>query len=251
MNRRVTLQNKSSRTVGFADITEVAQALQTQVDRDFSPIWGVRAQIFPLHDSDPVPTGAWPISIVNKPVGGLGIHLDKNHKPFAQVKDTPDWSVTASHELLEMLADPYGKRFTQAHDIDPDSDKHLVSYLVEVGDPCEVYTYNIGNVAVSDFVTVEYYNDHPADNATFDFLTRLDGPLEVPEGCYISWEDPDDQRWHQKTPDGSFKTGRAKINSKNNPRDERDKQFGDDEEERRHDLPRLLKEYMQRESNCF
>jgi hypothetical protein len=106
-----------------------------------------------------------------------------------------------------------------------------------------VFSYNIGNVVVSDFVTVEYYNDHPPSNATFDFLGQLDSHLEVPEGCYISWEDPLDQQWHQKQPDGGFVTARSKIGSEKNPRDDRDKAFGEDEEQRRHDLPRLLKDY--------
>jgi hypothetical protein len=70
--RRIVLLNQSSVNIPFADIVKVAQALQTQVDRDFTPIWGIRAQITPLHPQDPLPSGAWPIRIVDRPVGGLG-----------------------------------------------------------------------------------------------------------------------------------------------------------------------------------
>jgi hypothetical protein len=78
------------------------------------------------------------------------------------VKDTQDWPVTASHELLEILVDPLGHQFRRAPDIDPASDGHLIAYLVEVGDPCEVFSYPIGDVAVSDFVTPDYYDPKAA-----------------------------------------------------------------------------------------
>jgi len=236
--RRITLQNQSSANISFAELSSVAQALQIQVDRDFGPAWGVQAQIVALQQGEPTPSKVWPIKIVDKPVGGLGIHLDKSHKPYAQVKATSDWSVTASHELLEMLADPYGHRFTSSPDIDPDSDGHLVQYLVEVGDPCEVFQYNIGNSAVSDFVLPDYYNANASNGTEVDFLGQLSGPLDVPDGCYISWIDTQDNRWHQKQPDGAFVRARSKAsnNPKMSPRDERDAAFGDDEERERHNL---------------
>src|SRR6188472_1695677 len=90
--RRVALQNKSSKSIGFDDLAKLAPALQTQVDRDFFPSWGVRAQLFPLHQVDPIPNGVWPIFFIDpkdEPGGqGLGVHLDKNHKPFAFVTDS-------------------------------------------------------------------------------------------------------------------------------------------------------------------
>jgi len=243
--RHVTLQNQSSANISFADISNVAQALQIQIDRDFGPAWGVHAQITALQQGAAIPPKVWPIKIVDKPVGGLGIHLDKGHKPFAQVKPTPDWSVTASHELLEMLADPFGQRFASAPDIDPTSDGHLVHYLVEVGDPCEIFEYTIGGVAVSDFVLPDYYNAQNAASGEVDFLAQLSGPLDVPQGCYISWIDTQDSRWHQKMTNGDFVRAKARISSspKINPRDERDAAFGDEEEGRRHDLPAIRSKY--------
>jgi hypothetical protein len=82
----------------------------------------------PLHQVDPIPNGVWPIFFIDpkdEPGGqGLGVHLDKNHKPFAFVTDSDQYTITASHELLEMLTDPFGTRFMQGPDIDPDSDRH-------------------------------------------------------------------------------------------------------------------------------
>jgi len=72
-----------------------------------------------------------------------------------------------------MLVDPLGHRFVQGPDMAPMSDGHLVSNIVEVGVPCEVYFHSIGNVRASDFVTVEYYNANASKNDAFDFLRLL------------------------------------------------------------------------------
>jgi hypothetical protein len=239
---RIALTNKSSKNISFADIQQVAQALQTQLDRDFAPAWGVRATIVAFDKGENIAQNFWTMSIVDKPLGGLGIHLDKAHKPFAQVKDTQDWSVTASHEMLEMLVDPYGQRFVKGPDIDPSSDGHLVNYLVEVGDPCEIYEYSINAVAVSDFVTPEFYNANASAGTEVDFLSRLSKPYEVPAGCYISWIEPEDGRWHQKQVDGTFVRSARKADPQANPRDDRDQALGDDDG-RRHDVSRIRKEY--------
>lgn len=244
--RHLVLVNKSTNpNITFADMQSVAQALQVQLDRDFTPIWGIHATLVALDQGEPTPSNSWPMRILDKPEAGLGIHLDSGHKPFAEIGATSDWSITASHEMLEMLVDPYGHRLVKAPDIDPSSDQHLVNYLVEVGDPCEVYSYNINDVAVSDFVTPEYYNENAASGTEVDFLGRLSGPYQVPDGCYISWIDPQDHRWHQKQTDGSFVRSKKEVPPKGNPRDDRDKAFGGDEDAQRHNLPLIRKRYME------
>jgi hypothetical protein len=243
VTRRIALVNRSPAHISAPTLDAAAQALQTQVDRDFGPSWGVRAQVVPFHAHETPPDTYWPIAIVAS-LGDpreLGVHLDSHHRPYAQVRSGHGWTMTASHELLEMLADPWGHRFVHAPDIDPASDAHLVSYLVEVGDPCEVWSYSIGSVKVSDFVLPEFYDAEAAAGTAFDFLQRLTRPLEVPGGCYISWLDPEDGHWHQKTPDGGFVTAEVKSSHRRNPREERDEAFPDDDE--RHDLPKLLERY--------
>jgi hypothetical protein len=190
-----------------------------------------------------IPAGAWPIRILDKSEAGLGVHLDKNRKPFAEVQAGKDWSITASHELLEMLVDPLGNRLISDPDIDPAFDRHQVQYLVEVGDPCEVFAYQINGISVSDFVTPEYYDANAPAGTALDLLNQLNTPLEVPQGCYISWFDPQDSRWHQKQPDGSFITAQAKANLHKNPRDERDVAFSDEENRVRHDQQLIRSKY--------
>ena len=234
--RHVVLQDQSKLNLTLAELDSVAQALQIQVDRDFTPIWGVHALIQAIDRNQTVPKGAWPMRILDKSDAGLGVHLDKNGKPFAEIQAGTDWSITASHEMLEMLVDPLGKKLISDGDIDPASDGHQVEYLVEVGDPVEVFAYQINGVSLSDFITPEYYDLNAPAGTSFDFLNQLQSALEVPAGCYISWLDPQDGRWHQKQPDGSFITARAKADFKKNPRDERDVAFTDEENATRHDL---------------
>ena len=240
--RHVTLQDKSSLGVSFSQLEDVCSALQVQLDRDFTPVWGVRSQIQALDRNEKVPAHAWPMSILDKSSEGLGVHLDKNGKPYAQIEGDNGWTVTASHEMLEMLVDPLGHKFRSDPDIDPDSDKHLVNYLVEVGDPCEIYAYTINGVQVSDFITQDYYDVNAPAGTDFDFLSRLNHALEVPKGCYISWIDPQDGKWHQKQIDGTFLTARHKADPHKNPRDERDHAFGDDDA-MRHDLLAIRRKY--------
>src|SRR5262245_55203169 len=99
--RRLALVDKSSQKYPFAAITAAAQALQIQLDRDFTPSWGVKASILAFDRGEKIPPGYWPLRIVDQPVGGLGIHLDRNHHPYAEIMAADDWSITASHEMVE------------------------------------------------------------------------------------------------------------------------------------------------------
>jgi len=190
-----------------------------------------------------VPANAWPMTILDHSDAGLGVHLDKNGKPFAEIQAGDDWSITASHEMLEMLVDPLGRKLQSDPDIDPGADGHEVQYLVEVGDPCEIFSYPINGINVSDFITPEFYDTNAPAGTEFDFLGRLSQAFEVPQGCYISWFDPQDGRWHQKQPDGTFITARQQANPRKSPRDQRDGAFSEDENRGRHNLLIIRRKY--------
>src|SRR5262245_26717485 len=117
-------------------LVRVATALGRQVQVDFEPAWKVSATV--VVDPDP-PTNTWRLEI-RADLGDSktgGFHLDERNQPYAivdlSVVGVDDWSITASHELLEMLADPWGNRLQLADA--PDGDRK-VPYLVEVCDPC-------------------------------------------------------------------------------------------------------------------
>src|SRR6266542_3806602 len=92
--------------VPIPEVLRVASALQKQVTRDFAPVWNVRATVDGFGSLEAVPLGYWPVIIVSDVKDAAGYHTDKNGQPFALVEAGSSWSLTASHETLEMLADP-------------------------------------------------------------------------------------------------------------------------------------------------
>lgn len=215
------LVDRSARRVGAARLAHVAQALQTQVDRDFGPAWGVRATVSAAAGTS-APVGAWPISVVDAPRGGLGVHLDAEREPCAEVRAGKGWTLDASHLLLEMIADPGGCRFMEGPSIGAVLRRRSVWYLVEVCHPCRPFHYVIDGVEVADFVTPDYYG---MEGTAVDFLRLLRRPLEVPRGGSLCWQDPGDGHWYQQGPDGVCHRSGDPIRPDRNPREERTRAF--------------------------
>jgi hypothetical protein len=225
---KLVLIDQTTDHVPLRQLQQIAAAVQQQVDNDFAPVWGVRADISALAAGQAIPPGAWPVKIIDSLSGAGGVHLDNQGQPYAEAVNGPHLSVAISHEILEMLVDPWGNRFTQGPDIDPNFQGRKVFYLIEVGDPCEVTSYPVNGVQVSDFVFPSFYD--PNGKARYDFRKTLTGPLQVSKGCYISWIDPRDGKWHQQKPDGTFVTADTKPGR--TPRDERDAAFSGDDPDR-------------------
>jgi hypothetical protein len=199
MFNHVGLISQSDRVKNW-QVQIVAAALQTQVSRDFSPIWGVDATVSAFDQLGDLPSGFWPM-IIKDDIGfnAGGIHLDKNKKPFGLVSATNNWSLTASHEVLEILADPLGNRTQIALSII--KDQGLVEYLVEVCDPSEAakYGYQINGVWLSDFYTPEFFLSLSSGNQRYSFTGAISKSLTILQGGYISWMDPATESWWQQT----------------------------------------------------
>ncbi len=180
-------------------VAKAAAALQKQATRDFGPIWDVAATVDAFPSLNDVPLGYWPIIVGQEGQGGGGVHLDRDNQPFALVDFTPDWSVTASHECLEMLADPFGNRLIAGDGPDP-ARPGRVEFLVEVCDPCEVpdLGYTVNGVPVSDFYTPLYFEPpQPAAAKRYDFMGNITAPRQVLRGGYLSWREADGN-WFQE-----------------------------------------------------
>src|SRR5262249_27760766 len=108
--RQMALVSESP-SINFSDLARVSAALQKQAERDLSPVGDISATVDAFAKLEDVPVGYWPI-IIRDDIGfdAAGIHLDKDNQPFALVTSGDGWSVTASHEALEMLVDPFGNR---------------------------------------------------------------------------------------------------------------------------------------------
>src|SRR5437867_57542 len=93
-------------------LMRVSAAVQKQVARDFRRYWNIDATVDAFGNLRDVPLGYWQIVIRDDiPYDAAGIHLTHaNGQPFALVRYSTNWSLTVSHECLEMLADPSGNR---------------------------------------------------------------------------------------------------------------------------------------------
>ena len=211
--RQLALVSESSQ-IPKADVQKVSAALQKQASRDLAPIWDISATVDSFDKLEDVPTGYWPIIVrddINTP-GAAGVHEDKNGQPFSLVQASSridEWSLTASHEALEMLVDPFGNRLV-AGDA-PKTDQGRVNFLVEVCDPSEAsdYAYSANGILVSDFYTPHYFDPVKAPGVRYSYTGAITEPRQVLKGGYLSWEDPVSGNWWQEvwfdTPDSTFR----------------------------------------------
>jgi hypothetical protein len=184
-----------------ADVAHVAAALQRQATRDFAPLWNVAATLDAFPRLEDIPVGYWPLIVETdiKTPGAAGVHEDKNGQPFALISMSDSWSLTASHEMLEMLADPFGKRVIPGKSPKPDQGR--VEFLVELCDPCEgdAFAYTVNDILVSDFITPHFYDPKQADGVRYSFTGAIKEPRQILQDGYISWRDPVSNHWWQET----------------------------------------------------
>jgi len=185
--------------IDLTEIVRVSAAVQKQVTRDFSPIWDIQATVDGFATLDQIPLGYWPVMIMQDVQGAAGFHQDKNGQPFAVVEAGDSWSLTASHEVLEMLADPFGNRVVAGPSPKPDQGR--VEFLVEVCDPSEdqEFAYTVNDVLVSDFYTPHYFDPVSQDGVRYSFNGKVTNPREVPRGGYLSWHELESDHWWQET----------------------------------------------------
>src|SRR5436190_2290638 len=174
----------------IAAVTHVAAALHKQAARDLAPIWSVSATVDPFPSLQSVPVGYWPVIIVDDVKDAGGYHLDQNGHPYALVEYSASWSLTASHETLEMLCDPWGRRVAAGRS--PKRGQGQVEFLIEACDPCESaqFAYTINGVLVSDFITPHFYDPRRTVAARYSFTGAIKSPRQILQGGYISWWDP-------------------------------------------------------------
>jgi hypothetical protein len=181
-----------TKKIEFSDLTTAAAAIQKQVSRDVGPIWNINASVDAFASLEDVPLGYWHVLIDDTiPYDAQGIHLNEdNGQPFALIAYSEDWSLTTSHESIEMLVDPSGNRTAAANSPDPSQGRVLI--LLEACDPSEAakYGYTSNGVLVSDFYTPHFFDPVAARNVRYSFTGAITKPLEVLDGGYVSWWDP-------------------------------------------------------------
>jgi hypothetical protein len=177
---QISVINEST-VLADSDVAPVVAALQKQVSNDFRPIWGVDAVLTIVPKTAQPPTGSWWLVLLDDSdqANALGYHdLTTEGLPIGKVfadsdlKAGTSWTVTASHELLEMLGDPNINltAFVQ------NTNTAGMLYAYEVCDACEddSFGYQIDNVLLSDFVYPSWFENFRAEGSTqFDRMNKI------------------------------------------------------------------------------
>jgi hypothetical protein len=201
--------------VDLAELQTLAASMNEQIIRDFAPIWNVKASVTAYATA---PANTWS-AVIQKSLdqpGALGYHTDANNQPISYIEYQPPgpegYSVTVSHEILEMLADPYGNRMHGAllpQGITPEQvgmtdPTAQVQYLLEVGDPCENFSYLVGQNYVSDFLLPGWYYSAPQAQTAYSHQGGCTQPRQVADGGYVSFANPDNTWWQVFNENGSL-----------------------------------------------
>jgi hypothetical protein len=154
------------------------------VDKHVAPVWGTPTKLIKTRGFR---KGAWAL-----------VFLDKSDSPGAEAYHdlTPDGlpeskvfvkstlrnkdlvSVSASHELVEMLVDPAINLMTTG--------PHARSiYAYESADPVEETTFPVNGMPVSNFVYPAYFETfHKPRSVQFDHMKKVREPFQILPGGY-------------------------------------------------------------------
>jgi Calcineurin-like phosphoesterase len=189
---RVSIINEG-KLAAPAEVQAAVAALQRQVSEHFAPAWGVDATLsFVAGGAKPLPGNWWLVILDDSDqAGALGYHdLTDEAMLLGKVfvKTARDasvrWTVTASHELLELLADPAINLTVCATE-----NNNLVLYAYEICDPCQAdeFGYAIDGVAVSDFLFPSWFETfHRAGAVPLDYCGRVGAPFAILPGGYAN-----------------------------------------------------------------
>jgi hypothetical protein len=169
------------------DCDRLISVLQKFLDQHFVPIWGYPGKLVKYNAVLEIPSDQWQFLFFDDAdsAGALGYHdLTQNGQPVSKIfvkstiTDGELVSVTASHELAEMMIDPGAQLWAQR------KDGAFVAY--EMSDPVEEQTFDIDGVSMSNFVLPSYFEpwDH-APGTKFDYLGNLTEPFQIDKGGYL------------------------------------------------------------------
>src|SRR6266705_1854818 len=175
--------NKAATPLGV-DFDALIAAMQAFVDQYVMPVWGTPAK---LVKSKGYVKGAWAVVFLDNAdqPGALAYHdLTPDGLPQSKVfvKTTLDnhdlVSVSASHELVEMLVDPAINIMTTGPD-------PKVMYAYESADPVEQLSFKVDGIPMTDFVYPAYFEVfHKAGSVRFDQMKKVNKPFQILSGGY-------------------------------------------------------------------
>ena len=212
----ISVINHTEGLISDAEVQQALRAINRQIAEDFAPYWGMSATLkLEGHAGLAIPStphldGQSLVDMRGEAViylwhpidtrGALGYH-SRNFLGipygfvFPQVSRSlhESWTISLSHETLEMIADPDVNLLVMGpHPANPDL---TVFHWYEMCDAVQAEAYHIDGVPVSNFVLPLYYTNSDEPGSRNDFLNlgsygRSLRSFGVSPGGYIGFFNP-------------------------------------------------------------
>lgn len=167
------------------DLDKLCQVMQKFVNDHLGKVWGSKAHIKSATTATP---GHWIMYFLDNAdqAGALGYHdLTADGFPIAKIfvktllENGEKTSVTATHELAEMLIDPAINKMCAG----PDG---KTIYAWEVSDACEAESFQIDGIDVTDFVYPSWFEGFRAPKSDkFDEMGLITQPFQLLKDGYM------------------------------------------------------------------
>jgi hypothetical protein len=233
----ISVINHTNGKLSDEEVQRVIRAINRQITEDFEPYWSLgatlrlegKSTLQPQKQDLPDMRGdavlyLWDDTDIP---GALGYH-DTNNRgiPFGFVFTElsaslgENWTVTFSHEALELIADPEVNLLVAGpHPADP---AKLVFHWYEMCDAVQSETYSVDDVEVSNFVLPLYFTGSEETGGRNDFLGRTNNgktlvSFGVNPGGYVGFFNPDTGE-HETFSRKDDQIGKARIQMKTEAR---------------------------------
>lgn len=204
----ISVINQTHGEIADVDLLAAIRAVNQQVAYDFAPYWNMPATLR-LEGTLVQQARANAAAVVMRGDAVLyvssatssddpeGLH-DRNlrgipygivYTKISEERGDP-WSVTLSHEALELIADPQGNNYVMGPG--PHDPRKKVFYWFEMCDPVSAQTYEIDGIAMQNFVLPAYF-EPPVPGARTNFLGADLVPFGIASGGYVGYYDPEKQ----------------------------------------------------------
>src|SRR6267143_3320787 len=180
---RIAVFNKAITPLGV-DLDGLIAAMQVYIDKYIVPVWATPAKLVKSKGFIKRAWGMVFLDDADQP-GALAYHdLTPDGLPQSKVfvrttiENHDLVSVSASHELVEMLVDPAINIMTTGPD-------PKTIYAYESADPVEALSFKVNGIPMTDFVYPAYFEDfHKPGSVQFDQMKKVNKPFQILSGGY-------------------------------------------------------------------
>jgi hypothetical protein len=203
----ISVVNQTNGEISDADLLAAIRAINQQIANDFVPYWSMPATLRlegtllkeARANAAAVIRGDAILYVTSATAKDdpEGFH-DRNFRgvPYGVVysqisEQTGDpWSVTFSHEALELIADPQANNYVMGPALhDP---RKKVFFWFEMCDAVSSQTYTIDGIALQNFLLPAYF-EPPTPGARTNFLGTDLEPFGIAPESYVGYYDPEKQ----------------------------------------------------------